>query len=108
MQDPCQLIHQADHEAAKESDKEQKMENVSSLKWDANRALSRIKTGGRFAPGAVRTDVYKHNLEIFKAWQYEAPRVCIGKKCLPPKSRPATKPQRQVVPTRIAWWSQKP
>ena len=73
MQDPCQLIHQADHEAAKESDKEQKMENVSSLKWDANRALSRIKTGGRFAPGAVRTDVYKHNLEIFKAWQYEAP-----------------------------------
>ena len=74
MQDPfCQLIHQADRKAAKESDREQKEERVSSLKWDADRALFKMKTGGRFAFGAVRTDVYKHNQVIFKAWKYETP-----------------------------------
>ncbi len=75
MQDPfCQLIHEADRRAAKVSDKETKERRATSLSWDAPRALFRIKNGGgRFAFGAVRTDVYKHNLTIFKAWQYEAP-----------------------------------
>ena len=74
MQDPfCQLIHEADRMAAKVSDKENKNLRLNSLNWDAQRALFRMKTGGRFAFGAVRSDVYKHNLAIFKAWQYEAP-----------------------------------
>lgn len=47
--------------------------NDNDLKWDANQALIRIKSGGRFTLGTVRINVYKHNLEIFKAWQYEAP-----------------------------------
>lgn len=74
MQDPfCQLIHNADYLAAKESDKEKKEARFNTLSWDAQQALFRMQTGGRFAFGAVRSDVYKHNLEIFKAWQYEAP-----------------------------------
>ena len=74
MQDPfCQLIHQADHKAAKLSDKEQKEKWVSGLNWDAHRALFRMKTEGRFALKSVRGDVYKHNLVLFKAWKYEAP-----------------------------------
>ncbi len=73
MQDPfCQLIHNADHMAAKVSDKETKEARFNSLNWDAQRALFRMQTGGRFGASAVRSDVYKHNLEIFKAWQYEA------------------------------------
>ena len=74
MQDPfCQLIRQADHKAGKESDKEQKESRVSGLKWDAHRALFRMKTGGRFGFETVRIEVYKHNQELFKAWKYEAP-----------------------------------
>ena len=74
MQDPfCQLIHNADYMAAKESDKEKKEARFNTLSWDAQQALFRMQTGGRFAFGAVRSDVYKHNLEIFKTWQYEAP-----------------------------------
>lgn len=74
MQDPfCQLIHNADYVAAKESDKEKKEARFNTLSWDAQQALFRMQTGGRFAFGAVRSDVYKHNLEIFKTWQYEAP-----------------------------------
>ncbi len=74
MQDPfCQFIHNADHMAAKISDKETKQARVSQLSWDAHRALYRMETGGRFGRGAVRTDVYKQNLAIFNAWQYEAP-----------------------------------
>lgn len=74
MQDPfCQLIHNADYLATKESDKEKKEARFNTLSWDAQQALFRMQTGGRFAFGAVRSDVYKHNLEIFKAWQYEAP-----------------------------------
>ncbi len=74
MQDPfCQLIHQADHKAAKESDKEQKVKKVSGLEWDANRAMFNMRTGGRFGVKNVRTEVYKHNLVIFKAWKYETP-----------------------------------
>ena len=74
MQDPfCQLIHNADYLAAKESDKEKKEARFNTLSWDAQQALFRMQTGGRFAFGAVRSDVYKHNLEIFKTWQYEAP-----------------------------------
>jgi uncharacterized protein (TIGR02452 family) len=59
--------------AAKESDKEKKEARFNTLSWDAQQALFRMQTGGRFAFGAVRSDVYKHNLEIFKTWQYEAP-----------------------------------
>ena len=74
MQDPfCQLIHNADYVAAKESDKEKKEARFNTLSWDAQQALFRMDTGGRFAFGAVRADVYKHNLAIFKAWQYESP-----------------------------------
>ena len=75
MQDPfCQLIHEADHMAAKQSDKETKEARFESLKWDAKRTLFRLKNGGgRFIFGAVRSEVYKHNLEIFKAWKFEAP-----------------------------------
>ena len=46
---------------------------MSENKWDATQALFKMKTGGRFAAGAVRINVYKHNLIIFEAWQYEAP-----------------------------------
>lgn len=74
MQDPfCQLIHTADHMAAKESDKETKEERFSMLRWDAQQALFRMQTRGRYAFGAVCSDVYKHNINIFKAWKYEAP-----------------------------------
>ena len=75
MQDPfCQLIHEADHMAAKQSDKETKEARFESLKWDAKRTLFRLKNGGgRFIFSAVRSEVYKHNLEIFKAWKFEAP-----------------------------------
>ena len=75
MQDPfCQLIHEADHMAAKQSDKETKEARFESLKWDAKRTLFRLKNGGgRFIFGAVRSEVYKHNLEIFKAWKFETP-----------------------------------
>ena len=75
MQDPfCQLIHNADHLAAKHSDKETKDSRVNSLNWDAQRTLFRLKNEtGRFVFGAIRGEVYKHNLEIFKAWKYESP-----------------------------------
>ena len=74
MQDPfCQLIHQADRKAAKESDKEQEEKRISDLKWDAHRALFRMRTGGRFIFETVRIEVYKQNLTIFKAWKYEVP-----------------------------------
>ena len=74
MQDPfCQLIHNADYMAAKDSDKEKKEARFNTLGWDAQQALFRMATGGRFGASAVRSDVYKHNLEIFKAWKYEAP-----------------------------------
>lgn len=74
MQDPfCQLIHNADHMAAKVSDKEKKEARFNTLSWDAQQALFRMDTGGRFGPNAVRSDVYKHNQKIFEAWKYEAP-----------------------------------
>ena len=74
MQDPfCQLIHQADHMAAKISDKEQKEKRVSGLNWDAHQALFRKKNEGRFAVKKVRIEIYKHNLVLFKAWKYIAP-----------------------------------
>ena len=74
MQDPfCQLIHNADHMAAKVSEKETKEARFSTLSWDAQRALFRMQTGGRFGANAVRIDVFKHNDAIFKAWQYESP-----------------------------------
>ena len=74
MQDPfCQLIHEADHKAAKVSDKETKETRLTSLKWDANRTLFRWKNEpGRYHFGAIRGEVYKHNLEIFRAWKYES------------------------------------
>ena len=75
MQDPfCQLIHNADHMAAKQSDKETKDSRVNSLNWDAQRTLFRMNNEkGRFVFGAIRSEVYKHNQEIFKAWKYESP-----------------------------------
>ncbi len=74
MQNPfCQLIHNADHMAAKISDKETKVARTTQLSWDAHRALYRMQTGGRFGANGVRTDVYKQNLAIFNAWRYEAP-----------------------------------
>ena len=75
MQDPfCQLIHNADHKAAKVSDKETKEARLSNLGWDAKRILFRLENEpGRFVFSAIRGEVYKHNLEIFKAWKYEAP-----------------------------------
>ena len=75
MQDPfCQLIHNADHLAAKHSDKETKDSRVNSLNWDAQRTLFRMKNGGgRFVFSTIRTEVYKHNLAIFNAWKYESP-----------------------------------
>jgi len=73
MADPfCQLIHNADEEAAKASNAEAKKARLGTLSWDAKRALFKLKTGGQFGAGEVRSEVYKHNLEIFKAWQYEA------------------------------------
>ena len=41
--------------------------------WNAQEAIERIANGGRFTPGTVRTDVYKHNQTIFNAWKYIAP-----------------------------------
>ena len=75
MQDPfCQLIHNADHMAAKVSDKENKDLRLNCLNWDAQRTLFRMKNGGgRFVYGTIRTEVYKHNLAIFNAWKYESP-----------------------------------
>ena len=75
MQDPfCQLIHNADHMAAKISDKETKEKRANSLSWDAQRTLFRMKNAqSRFVYGTIRKEIYKHNLAIFKAWQYEAP-----------------------------------
>ena len=75
MQDAfCQLIHNADHSASKVSVKENKEMRLKSLSWDNKRALFRLKNeGGRFILGAVRSEVYKHNMEIFKAWKYESP-----------------------------------
>ena len=75
MQDPfCQLIHEADHMAAKVSDKENKNLRLNCLNWDAQRTLFRMKNGGgRFVYGTIRTEVYKHNLAIFNAWKYESP-----------------------------------
>lgn len=75
MQDPfCQLIHNADHKAAKVSDKETNEARLSNLGWDAKRILFRLENEpGRFVFSAIRGEVYKHNLEIFKAWKYEAP-----------------------------------
>ena len=99
MQDPfCQLIHNADHMAAKVSDKETKEARFSTLSWDAQRALFRMRTGGRFASGAVRSDVYKHNLEIFKAWQYETPSgKTIDLICSRQQLLDATKVYREAV-----------
>ena len=75
MQDPfCQLIHEADHMAAKQSDKETKNSRSNCLKWDAKRTLFRLKNEpGRFVYGAIRTEVYKQNLVIFNEWKYESP-----------------------------------
>ena len=75
MKDPfCQLIHEADHKAAKMSDKETKEARFNSLAWDAKRTLFRLKNqSGRFVVGAIRSEVYKHNLQIFKEWKYESP-----------------------------------
>ena len=75
MEDPfCQLIHNADHKAAKVSDKETKETRLTNLGWDAKRTLFRMNNEkGRFVFGAIRSEVYKHNLEIFKAWKYEDP-----------------------------------
>ena len=75
MQDPfCQLIHNADHMAAKGSDKENKDLRLNCLNWDAQRTLFRMKNGEcRFVFSAIRTEVYKHNLAIFNAWKYESP-----------------------------------
>jgi len=41
---------------------------MEELSWNAQEAINRIANGGFYAPQTVRTDVYKHNLEIFKAW----------------------------------------
>ena len=41
--------------------------------WNAQEAIERIANGGHYTPGTVRTDVYKHNQTIFKAWKYIAP-----------------------------------
>ena len=75
MQDPfCQLIHNADYSASKVSVKENKEARRQELRWDHKRALFRLKNeGGRFIFGAVRSEVYKHNLTIFKVWKYESP-----------------------------------
>ena len=75
MQDPfCQLIHEADHMAAKQSDKETKESRVNSLNWDAKRTLFRLKNEPRrYVYGAILTEVYKQNLVIFNEWKYESP-----------------------------------
>ena len=74
MQDPfCQLIHEADHMAAKQSDKETREARFDSLKWDAKRTLFRLENQRtRYDSKNIRIEVYKHNMEIFKAWKYES------------------------------------
>lgn len=74
MQDPfCQLIHNADHMAAKVSDKENKDLRLNSLNWDAQRTLFRLENSrSRFDSKNIRIEVYKHNMEIFKSWKYES------------------------------------
>ena len=100
MQDVfCQLIHNADHAASKVSVKEDKEERLKSLNWDAQRALFRMKNeGGRFVFGAIRSEVYKHNLAIFESWRYVSPS---GKTITMPGSRQqlldATKVYREAV-----------
>jgi len=46
---------------------------VNDLSWNAEDAINRLRTGGRFVPGAIRTEVYKHNQTLFNAWKYKAP-----------------------------------
>ena len=70
----CQLIHNADNSASEVSVKENREERMKSLSWDAQRALFRMENEkGRFVFGAIRTEVYKHNLGIFESWKYESP-----------------------------------
>ena len=110
MQDAfCQLIHNADHSASKVSVKEHKEERLKSLSWDAQSALFRMRNeGGRFVFGAIRSEVYKHNMAIFESWKYELPS---GKTIPLPGSRQklldATKVYCETVsaknvPTRFA------
>ena len=75
MKDPfCQLIQSADHMAAKSSDKAAEKRRIASLSWDAKRTLFRLENQRtRHDSKNIRKEVYKHNLEIFKAWNYESP-----------------------------------
>ena len=100
MQDAfCQLIHNADDAASKVSVKENKEERLTSLSWDDKRALFRMENEkGRFILGAIRTEVFKHNMAIFDAWRYESPS---GKVISLPGSRQqlldATKVYRKAI-----------
>ena len=75
MKDPfCQLIQNADHMAAKSSDKDAEKRRIASLSWDAKRTLFRLENQRtRYDSKNIRIEVYKHNMEIFKAWKYESP-----------------------------------
>ena len=100
MEDPfCQLIHNADALDSKMTPKAHKEARLQELCWDAKRTLFRLNEDkGRFVFGAIRTEVYKHNQTIFKAWKYEAPS---GKTVALPGSREqlldATKVYREAV-----------
>ena len=74
MKDPfCQLIQSADHMAAKSSDKAAEKRRIASLSWDAKRTLFRLENQRtRYDSKNIRIEVYKHNMEIFKAWKYES------------------------------------
>jgi uncharacterized protein (TIGR02452 family) len=75
MKDPfCQLIQNADHMAAKSSDKDAEKRRIASLSWDAKRTLFRLENQRtRYDSKNIRKEVYNHNLGIFKAWKYESP-----------------------------------
>lgn len=50
----------------------QQQESMNELAWDAKHAKERLAIRDRFTAGAVRSEVYKHNLKIFDAWKYVA------------------------------------
>ena len=73
-------------------------DSLKDLLWDAEQAKQRLAIRDRFTAGAVRTEVYKHNLKIFEAWKYVAPS---GKVIQLPGTRQelldATRVYREVV-----------
>ena len=51
----------------------QQQEKMNELSWDAQQAMESLAKRDKFTAGKVRTEVYRHNRNIFDAWKYVAP-----------------------------------